>query len=175
MKLPVQIFLLSFLFSTNNVFAQDTIHWRSDYKLTWHDFKGKPDTTLEFGAITYASIQYSFKSSGTSLHTKVYCYFNKLTSWVYLKSDIGLVHEQGHFDIAELFARRLRKAFKEYQFNALTVKGDLRSIFERTIKERKRMDDSYDKETNFSRNKRAQELWNQKIAQALKRLEQFKL
>src|SRR5689334_19127557 len=69
-----------------DVIGQDTIQWRPDYKLTWDDFQGKPDTTLEFGAMTFAGIRYSFKSSDTSLYTKVSCYFSKKISWVYVRS-----------------------------------------------------------------------------------------
>lgn len=153
------IFLLIFLFTVftfNSAYSQDTINWRPNYILKWEDFQGKADSSSEFGAITYAATQYSFKSSDTSFHTKVFCYFDKRVSWVRVKSDIGLIHEQGHFNIAELFARKLRKAFKSYKFNTVTVRQDLRTIFDRIVKERDLKDKLYDKETDFSRNKQAQ-------------------
>lgn len=80
-------------------------------------------------------------------------------------------HEQGHFDIAELFARKLRKAFKEYIFNPKTIEADYNKIFSRIKTERSKMDALYDKETNLSRNKSKQLYWNKKIEAELKKFE----
>ena len=42
------------------------------------------------------------------------------------KTDYILRHEQGHFDIAEIFARKLNKKMSEYKFNKTTYQKDLK-------------------------------------------------
>ena len=80
------------------------------------------------------------------------------------------MHEQGHFDLAELFARKLRKAYAEYKFNAQTVGKDIDNLFILNRKERTNMDILYDKETDFSRNRKQQLFWNKKIKDELDNL-----
>ena len=46
------------------------------------------------------------------------------------KTDYILKHEQGHFDIAEIFARKLNKKMSEYKFNKTTYKTDLKNIYD---------------------------------------------
>jgi hypothetical protein len=168
------IFALLFIGITANSFAQDTITWRSDYKLKWDDFKGKPDSSSQFGAISYCTIKYLLSTVNNSYSYKVFCFFNKSISWTKGFDSIGLKHEQGHFDIAELFARRLKKKFREYKANIATIKQDFKILFEENNKERDKMDNLYDKETNFSRNKPKQAYWNKKILAELKKLEGYK-
>jgi predicted secreted Zn-dependent protease len=83
------------------------------------------------------------------------------------------MHEQGHFDIAELFARKLRKAFVGYKFNAQTVGKDIDHLFILNRQERTQMDMLYDKETDFSRNRKQQLLWNKKIKAELGTLQKY--
>jgi hypothetical protein len=167
------LFFLS-LWIFNGSLAQDTINWSPGYKLTWVDFQCKPDSLSEFGAVTYAGVRYSSSFSDKFLTFKVYCYFNKKISWVRVKSDYGLIHEQGHFNIAELFARKLRKGFKDYKFNLATVDKDLKTIFEQMKNERKKMDSLFDLGTDFSRNNMGQKHWNLKITYELQKLEAYR-
>ena len=167
-------FLFISLLIYNRGLAQDTINWRPNYKLNWEDFKAKPDSLSEFGAETRAGIRYELSFSDKSFTYNIYCYFVKKTSWVRVKSDYGLIHEQGHFNIAELFARKLKKKFKDYKFNYTTINKDLLAIFEQNNAERKKMDILYDKETDFSRKHKEQKLWNEKINNDLLKLESYK-
>ena len=83
------------------------------------------------------------------------------------------MHEQGHFNIAELFARKLRKAYAVYKFNVQTVGKDIDKLFILNKLERTEMDMEYDKETNFSRNRKEQLLWNKKIEIELNNLTKY--
>jgi hypothetical protein len=167
------IIVLLFVGISNKSFSQDTIYWRPDYKLKWDDFKGKPDSSSQFGAISYPGIKYSLSANEDSFNTKVLCFFIKSKSWVRVISTTGLIHEQGHFDIAELFARRLRKAFAEYKFNYRTIGKDINNLFLLNKQERAKMDILYDKETDFSRNKKQQMLWNNKLKTELNKLKKY--
>lgn len=174
----MKIFTLCFLLSLGLVisgksFAQDTIHWSPCYKLKWEDFQGKADSSSKFGATSYPGIKYSLSANEDSFNTKVFCFFIKSRSWVRIISTTGLIHEQGHFDIAELLARKLRKAFADYKFNYQTVGKDIDKLFLLNKRERAKMDTLYDKETDFSRNRKQQLLWNKKIKTELDKLKKY--
>ena len=173
MRIFKNLLIIFFIIISANSIAQDTIHWQSNYKLMWSDFTGQPDMTSEYKAITAADIKFILSYNNSSFDVKVDCIFDKKKSWTSRIDSIGLVHEQGHFDIAELFARKLRKAFREYVFNPKTIESDFNKIFDSIKKERKAFNNLYDKETNFSRNKIKQIYWNKKIATELKKLEVF--
>jgi hypothetical protein len=161
------------LLSVHKASAQDTIYWQPTYKLKWEDFQGKADSNSQFGATSYPGIKYSLSVNEDSVSTRVVCFFIKSRSWVRVISDTGLIHEQGHFDLAELFARKLRKAFAEYKFNAQTVGKDIDKLFILNRQERTKMDILYDKETDFSRNRKQQLLWNKKIKVELDTLQKY--
>lgn len=170
------IALFFFAFSTGSFAqSQDTIHWSPCYKLKWEDFKGKADSSSKYGAISFCTIKYSVSHNSNSYFYKVSCFFNKKISWVRIHSDIGLIHEQGHFNIAELYARKLRKAFKEYKFNSTTIMEDFKLLFNNNNKERAKYDALYDMETDFSRNQKAQSYWNKKVSSELESLKEFAL
>lgn len=153
---------------TNKSLAQDTIHWRPNYKLKWEDYKGKPDSASKHMAITSYFLTYNYSLTDTSFHFNVFCYFEKKTSWKKIIVDsLLLQHEQGHFDIGQLYARKLKKAFASYKPVRETIDKDLKNIFDTINNERALMDSQYDKETNFSRNRKNQRLWADKIKSLL--------
>ncbi len=90
-----------------------------------------------------------------------------------VKNEYILQHEQSHFDISELFARMLNKAMKEYKYNESTAGKDMNNIYQRIMTEHQQMQDEYDSESNFSRNKAGQEKWNKKITNALKEYKDY--
>ena len=148
----------------------DTIYWTSAHPLKWDDFRAAPVATSPYAAITTAGIFYTLSYSKSSFRTKVYCYFLKSKSWCKTKDRIGLLkHEQGHFDITELFARKLRDALSAYRYNYATVSGDLKAIFARINREKAAINEQYDRETDLSANPTQQARWNKKIAMALKK------
>lgn len=173
MKIIGYLFLISFYFSFFDSFAQDSILWRADYKLKWDDFQGKPDSGSGYKAITVAELGSILSYDNSSFKAKVTCAFEKKKSWRLGTGQNLLSHEQGHFDIAELFARKLRKALKEYIFNPKTIEVDYYKIFSKIKIERAKMDALYDKETSLSRNKSRQLYWNKKIEAELKKFEKY--
>lgn len=165
---------LIFVFLLNRAFAQDTVYWQPSYKLKWEDFQGIPDSSSKDGAISRPGVKYHLSANEDSFNVTVICFFLKSKSWSKFKeSDTLLMHEQGHFDIAELFARKLRKAFAGYKFNAQTVGKDIDQLFILNRQERTEMDMLYDKETDFSRNRKQQLLWIKKIKADLDTLQKY--
>lgn len=158
-------------------FAQDSdeelIDWKSSRQLTWSDYKGTPDGNSDAAAstATYLGIEYKIDQTGFSY--KIQCRFSRTKSWGRAKTDFILKHEQGHFDIAEIFARKLNKKMSEYKFNKDTFKQDLRTIYENITTEKENFQDEYDSETDHSRKKEQQEQWNKKITDLLEEYKSY--
>lgn len=151
----------------------ETISW-SEKRLTWKDFKGEPPTSDRVAATTASGISYRFSTSGTrsafKVDYEVSTHFYPKKSWYKpeLADEVVLSHEQLHFDISELFARKLRKELSEATFTPENVKKKIKALYNRNNQELNDFQNRYDEETNFSRNRENQSLWNKKVAEALK-------
>jgi hypothetical protein len=168
MKFCFFLFIVSF----SKIFlpGQDDslIDWKPGLKLTWDDFRRPPDPSSPNAALTGTIIRYDFGyNSVDGLKFHIHCQFNKNNSWGRNKTDYILSHEQGHFDIAEIFARKLDKAFKEYTPTD-NIKKDLNKIYSDIMHQYSERQLEYDKETNNSINKPEQEEWLRKISEELK-------
>src|SRR5262245_28782263 len=113
-------------------FAQDPneelLNWNTGKRLGWNDYKSKPDTRSEAAASTATYLGINYSISGSSFSYKITCSFSKNKSWGRYKTDYILSHEQGHFDITEIFARKLNKKISEYKFDWANYKTDLQKI-----------------------------------------------
>lgn len=178
------IFFL-FLLAHNGVQAQhdpEKIYWQ-DEPLSWEDFKARPAKGSSFKANTNAGLSYSWnlknENGVVSLKYEVYSFFNPQSSWVLpdSKSDYLLKHEQLHFDITELHARKLRKALASLEVGKLgkDPKAFLNSYYTRIEKERAVMQQRYDRETNHSLNKEAEARWQQFIKEELSKLKDYQV
>src|SRR5579871_6965376 len=95
-------------------YSQETIAWDSATRLTWADFRGKADNNSSFSASTASGIVYKFSMDGEGYSDSITAVFYPNESWVRIRDDKYLIHEQGHFDITEIFARKLRKRLLEF-------------------------------------------------------------
>jgi len=150
---------------------EELLDWSASEKLTWNDYKASPDPSSDAAAstTTYLSIEYNITTNNFGY--KVRSGFSKTRSWGLHKTDYILTHEQGHFDIAEIFARKLNKLMKEYNFDWNTYRQDLKKIYQDVLDEKEDMQNKYDEETNHSINKEKQEEWLKKISGKLKELD----
>ena len=156
--------------SLAQVDTANTLRWSKDYKLTWEDFQGVADSSSLGGAATVSGIQYkSLHKDDTSIVLKTYSLFYTKESWEKLqyRTKESLKHEQGHFDITELYARKLSKAFASYKYCKTTVENDLNDIFSYYFKQMNKCHEKYDNETANHRNVVKQKEWDKKIAQWL--------
>jgi len=159
---------ITFIQPNNNL-----IPWSTARKLTWSDFKGDPDPHSPNAALTSSNINIDFGYNDTGFQYSIRCVFDKTRSWVRIPTDDVLAHEQGHFDIAEIYARRLNKALAGYRFNTQTVSKDVNDIYGNMMKEHRQTQVQYDQETDYSRNRVKQAEWLKKIAADLKGLSSF--
>jgi hypothetical protein len=98
-----------------------TIKWSPDYKLNVNDFKspkydfksGKHDTS-KFKVLAYScvAIGYSFSTEKGKLIVDAFGLFYRDSSWMKAPDEATLKHEQGHFDITEIYARKFEKAVR---------------------------------------------------------------
>ena len=150
---------------------EEVISWSPGLKLSWVDFKGKP-TNREAAAITASGITYSFSTTSwkdeVTLDFIVTTHFYPNKSWYRpdLCDAVILSHEQLHFDIAEVFARKMRKRLASTKFTK-NVKAEVAKIYDEINIALYVFQNRYDNETNFSKAREKQWLWNEKIAMLL--------
>ena len=172
MKIFLQFLLITFPFFSFS--DKPFIDWNANRKLTWDDFKEPPDMNAPNAALTTSAIQFNFTYDGHTLKYTITCQFDENKSWGKVKTDYILSHEQGHFDITEIYARKLNKLLMEYKIdNVKTLSKDLNKIYQTTMHELNHYQDVYDGDTNFSINKEMQAEWLGKINKELKSLQPY--
>jgi hypothetical protein len=171
------LFIISLLILTIGATAQgkneELIRWNESQKLTWADYKGKPRENSDAAASTATYLGFEFNVRKDGFDYKITCTFSKTKSWGLHKTDYILIHEQGHFDIAEIFARKLNKMMREYKFDKNNFKEDLKTIYQSIAVEKDAFQNQYDEETNHSIKRDKQAEWLTKISNHLKELEDF--
>ena len=152
----------------------DSIPWAASRKLNWSDFKSTPDNNSSNAALTASKItfKYSYDSDKGFSYT-IGCVFEKNNSWGRVKTDYILSHEQGHFDIAEIYARKLNKLLKGYKFNSTTAQKEVPAMYQKIMNDLSAMQNQYDSETDFSRDKKEQAEWSARIDRELNKLGEF--
>lgn len=160
--------------ATSQAPAREQIDWRSRRLLTWNDFKAEPVTTAPNAALTSTSIliNYKYGSSGFSYHLQ--CVFYPGKSWTKVSSGRILAHEQGHFDITQLYTRKMHQALAAYKPRDGKVEEDVTRIYKEIADQQAVFQKQYDTETNFSRDYETQAKWLEKITAMLKETEELK-
>jgi hypothetical protein len=177
-------FLAAFFIISNSVFSQDTtkmLLW-SDKRLEWSNFS--EDNSYE-----------KYGNYYSKLHWEYLLYFNKLDSidnqiqifigafivpnlcWV-SKHAVGnydvLRHEQLHFDIAELFARKFRYDLLQRQIALKKYKKVINKLKNSYYFDLTKMQQYYDDDTNHGTDTKRQVWWQTNIFLQLKELELYK-
>ncbi|PZD77847.1 DUF922 domain-containing protein [Mesonia sp. K7] len=150
--------------------------WSETRKLSWDDFKGQPAAGKRSGAITASRFftfpEYFYATDYGRL--TAYAIFSKLESWNRVESESLLAHEQLHFDISELFARKMRKRFDELRATNETKISVYIKEMKKLFSESRIYQNLYDRETKHGILIEIQERWSAKIAQELTELDDFK-
>lgn len=170
----IKFLLIPLILWNFSVWAQEeTIEWHPDHRLSWEDFRGDPVENSPAAAITASGISYYFSTyedhnGELGIRYTVTTHFYPEKSWYHphLGDRVILSHEQLHFDIAELFARKMRAELASTRFTR-NVKEEVREIYRKINEELAEFQRRYDDETDYSRDYEAQLIWNELIAQAL--------
>ena len=175
-KRPFLLFIFLSIF-TLSLFAQrdneELMEWSNNNKLIWSDYKAKPDPESDAAASTSTYLVIDYNIRNDDMTYRIQSLFSKTRSWGLHKTAYILSHEQGHFDIAEIFARKLHKKMKEYKFNRRTYQNDLDKIYQEVVDAKSAMQNQYDKETKHSINKEKQAQWLKKIEDLLADYEDY--
>ena len=153
--------------STLRAESQEMIPWELDKRLVWDDFLCEPKVGSDAVASTSTSLGIAYQLSNGELRYHITCYFNKEKSWGLMKTDYILAHEQGHFDITEIFARKLNEALQNYKFSKRNYKRDIGQIYQSIVSEKEEFQKTYDSESDHSRNKKTQYDWLERIEKML--------
>ncbi|MFK7809479.1 MAG: hypothetical protein AB8F74_16870 [Saprospiraceae bacterium] len=176
-KLGALLFLVSsFLLFTSGKDTPDTIYWSENERLEWEDFEGEPRHDYKgISALTSSGIVHYKGCKNGRINYKVRAYFEKEESWVKeeARTTHHLRHEQIHFDITELYARKLRKILSDRDF-----KCEEEAAFEECVNnfvENWHYDQqSFDLHSRHSLDKAAQREWFYKIEMELSLLNEYK-
>lgn len=177
--LLVLIYPISLLFSTSEQVYKndnDVIVWQENKLLTWDDFKGKPAKRFAVASTHYDIVKSIEFTNNTTAVIDVKALFYCKKSWKRIQwaDATVLIHEQKHFDIVELYARKMRKLITEHNYSSSTIKEKTDSLYTIIDKEMDVYQDLYDDETGGSTNGEKQKEWNQKIITEIKELNEFK-
>lgn len=178
-----RMFIYSFLSCNLFCFSQNEksgIIWDEAVKLSWDNFKEQPDSTTDVVAITASGMtfQYAIKKSDNQIigfTSKVVTLFYPEKSW-YKPERANLhilAHEQLHFDITELYARKFRQQISQLIISE-NLGENLDVLHLQIQQDLKKRQNLYDSETDFSRQMEAQSKWQEQIALELSMLNNFK-
>ncbi|MCX7549317.1 hypothetical protein [Xanthomarina sp. F2636L] len=156
------------------------IRWNDTLQLSWQNFKDQPDPNTDVVAITASGMtfQYSIKKSNNIIvgfTSNIETNFYPEKSWYKPERANAhiLSHEQLHFDITELHARRFRQQISKLIVSKNLPKN-LDMLHNQIQNDLKNMQDLYDTETDYSRQIEAQVKWQKQIALELSNLSNFK-
>ncbi len=154
-----------------------TILWDENRPLTWDDFRGKSEPRFAGASTHYDIIKTLTNTNSNSATVNIEAIFFCKKSWkkkLWISESL-LAHEQKHYDVVELFSRKLRKLLQEnsyVSFSQLESKSD--SLYKIIDKEMDVFQDDYDDGSNGSMDGNGQRAWNKKIMEGIHELDLFK-
>lgn len=159
---------------SSSVEGRNFITWNEFYKLQWHDFEGQPDQNSIGDAGAAVQIKAEPYLVKKQVKYDVYALFNKKKSWARDQSEALLAHEQVHFDIAEVYARKIRKKIKELSDRGVDDVKTYNAAIRELLHESNQLDEQYDLETLHGALSKKQEAWAKKVRDDLASLQQYK-
>lgn len=148
--------------------AQDhAFSWSATRPLAWRDFQGSPPPGGPEGAKTSYSLSSVWQCRGKAFDFRVTVAFRTRQSWV--KSEVLddsmqrralLDHEQTHFDLAEVHARRMRRAFRSLSAPCVKTDAELAALTDSLAEDEKAEQRRYDAETDHGLRAGEQAAWS---------------
>jgi hypothetical protein len=154
--------------------------WSENERPGWKDFRGPPTLGTSTAAQTSSGVTYLIQCRDRSLRFAVLATFSPKVSWV--RPDIpghavagpqSLRHERTHFDLTELFARRLRRELGRLTRVCPGRESEVRRVFDRLAEESRREQERYDRETAHGMARDAQARWEREVRERLASLARY--
>ena len=153
---------------------QNLIEWNEYYTISWEDFQGLP--THE--SIGDAGTAVKIKATPFFIKNRVYydveALFDRKRSWSRAKSDALLEHERLHFDIAELYARKIRKMLSDMNERGVHDIKSYNAAIHELLERSNEADQRYDLETLHGALSKKQMIWERKVKEQLMGLKDYK-
>jgi hypothetical protein len=180
-KIIIFFFLISEIAFAQSSFENDSILiWNENRKITWDDFKSqnKVHSYEQASAVMATGLIANPKNIDASKikEVKIIATINKNQSWYKIKEDYILNHEQMHFNITEIYARKFRKELTKIEESDDIISPNIfLSLFNKIDEEHWEFQFQYEDETQRGTNFNQQKIWNEKIQKLLYELDDFKL
>jgi hypothetical protein len=160
--------------------TRDAFAWEAGRPLGWPDFSAAAPAVGDEGALTAYSVFYGARCTGEAFDFLAVAGFLPRESWVKpdvvadsTKSARMLRHEQTHFDLTEVFVRRLRKSFVDLYQPCRRTTADLDTLVTGYLQAEKAEQQRYDAETSHGLVASAQATWDHQVASQLTELAAF--
>jgi len=154
--------------------ADHAFPWSAGRRLAWSDFQGSPPSEGSEGAKISYTLYSGWKCKGAAFEFRMIAGFRPRQSWVTavvlndsMQRRTVLGHEQTHFDLAEVHARRMQRAFGDLARPCARTDAELSALAQRLTQEEKAEQRRYDEETNHGLLADQQAAWSRDVAQRL--------
>ncbi|HXO84199.1 MAG TPA: DUF922 domain-containing protein [Gemmatimonadales bacterium] len=155
--------------------ADSAFPWTAARRLRWRDFRGQPPRAGEEGAKTAYALFYAWKCRGEAFEFSAVAAFRPRQSWVKTvilndtaQSRSALGHEQTHFDLTEVYARRMRQYFTALPDACRKTDPELTALAQKLLREEKAEQQRYDAETEHGLRAAQQATWSRDVARRLR-------
>jgi len=155
--------------------ADSAFPWSAARRLRWSDFRARPPGQGEEGAKTGYALFYAWKCRGEAFEFRVIAAFRPRQSWVKAvivndsaQSRSALGHEQTHFDLTEMHARKMRQYFNALPEACRKTDRELTALARRLLQEEKTEQQRYDAETEHGLRAAQQATWSRDVARRLR-------
>lgn len=139
-------------------------------ELTWKDYTGTPDSlALVKGYAAETSTNWSMEvtTENGRCYFKVTCRFVPEKSWSITQNAQALIHENMHYRISQIFAKRLQLRLDKLQGISESKQHIADKIFDEYWRRSRILQAVFDKETAHSRNTYMELQWEQQIKRQL--------
>lgn len=156
------------------------VAWSRGRPLTWGDFLASPRIEGQEGARTAYGLFYAVRCVGREFDYRVVAAFLPKQSWVKpgvvgdpAESLRVLGHEQTHFDLTEVYARRMREAFSGLPSACAKPEGELDRLAEQFVRDEGVAQRKYDAETDHGLTLAEQTRWDEDVSTRLIALRRY--
>lgn len=150
--------------------------WSAQRRLTWADFQGPPDVRSSAAALSSYVTSFDTECAGTVFVPRIVSRFLPKLSWVksqhLLQRDSAntLRHEQTHFDLSEVQARRARQELLALPSPCALSDDGFDRMFKRFGQRDGDIQQQYDRETAHGTDYRRQNEWQLRVEDWLRTL-----
>ncbi len=162
--------------STERPATVGAIVWSAERRLTWADFQGPPDVRSEAVATTATVVDYQMACTGTEFTWQIVSRFIPRSSWVkphhllIPQSAQTLLHEQAHFDLSEVHARRARGTLRGLSNPCALTDAQQNALIQGFHEQERLVQEQYDRETAHGTDLPRQREWQGRVETWLRTL-----